>query len=66
MRKTCTLCSETKLLTQFHRATKSKDGHHSKCKTCANAKDDRQLQEKLDEKVAKSRFWFEAHRGVIR
>jgi len=36
--KTCTICSSTKPLTEFHRQPKGPKGRHSHCKKCANAK----------------------------
>ncbi len=36
--KTCTLCHQTKELSQFYRqASRSKDGHASRCKVCSEA-----------------------------
>ena len=34
-RKTCACCGETKAITEFYRAAKSKDGRQSYCRTCA-------------------------------
>lgn len=35
--KTCSKCGETKPLDEFHRLTRSKDGHQSRCKLCNRA-----------------------------
>lgn len=36
--KTCTNCGETKPLTEFHKSSKSKDGHRTWCKPCRSDK----------------------------
>jgi len=35
--KRCKKCGESKLLTEFHRATGMKDGYRSECKVCSRA-----------------------------
>lgn len=34
--KTCSKCNQDKPLTEFHKQTRSKDGHQPACKSCMN------------------------------
>jgi hypothetical protein len=36
--KTCSKCKQAKLLEEFHRNKRAKDGHHTYCKECKNAR----------------------------
>ena len=38
--KVCSQCGETKSLDQFHKRTRSSDGHRSECKACKKIYDD--------------------------
>ena len=52
--KTCTICQQTKTLTEFHRSKAAKDGHVSLCKTCKSAKDKKRWEE--DPEVRRKRL----------
>jgi hypothetical protein len=42
--KQCSICKEEKPFHHFHKATKSKDGHHSQCTPCKKIKSDQRRQ----------------------
>lgn len=68
--KTCTGCSETKPLDEYHRHKRGKYGRRGKCKTCVSAYDaERNSQPELKARRAeyakewRSRPWVKEHRA---
>lgn len=79
--KRCTICGEIKPLSEFHRMTRSKDGHRSQCKPCHRAASAQFRQEHPDyareyrriyrpanaEKIRKQQYaWVERNRDHLR
>jgi len=58
--KTCTVCKEEKLLTEFHRNKNIKDGHTSGCKKC------RSLNIDKDKRSASYKAWYLANTERIK
>lgn len=68
--KYCTGCEQTKELTEFHKQSRSCDGHQSKCKVCRNAQDKKYYQNNREKHNAKSKKWQqnnrEKHNALVR
>lgn len=57
--KTCKDCNQEKNLSDFYKAKTSKDGHHSYCKICHNARSKNKYYEKHTENRARLSKYYE-------
>lgn len=64
--KLCRKCSQIKNIDDFHKNPKSKDGHHSNCKDCANqyAKNYRLAQDKI-KRQEYDQAYYETNKEII-
>jgi len=64
--KQCQLCGETKPLDEFHRRSKSPDGHQSRCKACAIAVARQSYVEHREERGVLAKRWAAANVELVR
>jgi hypothetical protein len=69
MKKVCKICGKSKLLSDFHKAKKRKDGHISQCKEClAKIKKEKNVIVKKEKKNTKPRYnkeYFDNHKEEL-
>jgi hypothetical protein len=66
MEKKCTKCHQTKPLTEFHRFSRSKDGHKSSCKPCNTAAAAKWQRDNKDRYLARYSKWASENRDKTR
>lgn len=60
--KTCTKCGEAKPLTEFYKEARNRDGHGSRCKTCAREQGRRHREKNREKANEYARRYGEKHR----
>ena len=62
--KTCKTCEVEKLLSDYHRDARAKDGHRPHCKECAKAKTANYYQQNREDKCAYIRQYYQDNKGA--
>lgn len=60
--KLCKGCNEIKPLSEFHKKSKSKDGHSSKCKECVAEQAKKYRDEHPEENKARCKQYYQTHK----
>lgn len=65
MTKTCTCCEVPKPLDAFHRTKATRDGYHTRCKTCRHAADAALYKRTRKRKLARAKAYYADNREQI-
>ena len=63
--KDCSGCGESKLLVEYHRQARDKDGHGPQCKVCSRSKKKAYYEENIDRLAARNKAWYEANKDSL-
>jgi hypothetical protein len=63
--KACSVCSEAKALSEYHKDSGAKDGHSTRCKACVRAAGQAWREQNAERKRAHAKAYYEANKARV-